>query len=460
MASFGGIPGKLKGVFGEGSTAQQFLIWQVAAQLAGVLMGPMLQATSATVWRQDPNMPASPALLAELVARGLLPEQAGKDEAASSGVGGKSFDKMVTGARHAPDITIVLEGMRRGLVQAGNGGPGSLSVGAALDEMGIEPRWHHLIEQLAVQLPTPEAVLNALLEGQISEEEAHRRWIEGGGDPTWFTDAFNSQGSSPSPVELGVMANRGIIPWTGTGPNAVSYAQGFLEGPWRNKWEPAMLRLAEYLPPARTITALQRNGSITDAQALELYKKLGLRDDLAAAYLRDANHHATVADKHLAKAEIITLYQNHLLDAAGAAKALVALKYTAQDAAMLIKLADIKKASQAVTSSVSRIHTLYVGRKITKQAARDGLAALKLPADQVSSLVGVWDLEMAVNVRQLTPAQIESAWAYKIITEAEAIRELQVLGYSAYDAWLLLSIKNKKALPGKPAADAGVGTLA
>jgi hypothetical protein len=52
------------------------------------------------------------------------------------------------------------------------------------------------------------------------------------------------------------MANRGIIPWSGSGPRSTSFEQAFLEGPWRNKWLGPFRKAAEYFPPPRTITAM------------------------------------------------------------------------------------------------------------------------------------------------------------------------------------------------------------
>ena len=44
----------------------------------------------------------------------------------------------------------------------------------------------------------------------------------------------------------------------------------------------------------------------------------------------------------------------------------------------------------------------------------------------------------------------------KFMTEAEALGELQILGYTALDAWTLLSIKAKAPLPNKPAGLSGL----
>ena len=79
------------------------------------------------------------------------------------------------------------------------------------------------------------------------------------------------------------------------------------------------------------------------------------------------------------------------------------------------------------------------------------LGQLGLPPDRVSALLAGWDVDRSANVRTLTPAQIENAWEFGIMTVDEAMTELGVLGYTPLDAWTLLSIKAKQALPNKPA---------
>lgn len=247
------------------------------------------------------------------------------------------------------------------------------------------------------------------------------------------------------------MANRGIIPWGGSGPSATSFEQAFLEGPWRNKWEPAWRRLAEYLPPPRTVTALQREGVITKAQALELYQKTGLSLELATAYVASASITKTQAAHDLTRSDVVTLYKDRLIAPAEAKSMLEALRYDAVDAEYLLAMADFQRDAKLLTANVSKLHTQYVGRKITKTAAQKVLTDLAVPADQIADIFKHWDIDKSINVKQLTESQIVMAWYRNIIDFDEASAELQSIGYSAYDAWVLISEKNDGPLPNKPA---------
>jgi hypothetical protein len=444
-------------LFKSGSIGEQFLLWNVGSQLAQSIMGPFLQAIQNRTWSADPNIPLSAAQAAELVQRNILIHDQGQSEAGQSGIDSTRFDHLVKAAGRTPDISMIMELVRRGQVGTDTAVDGRPSLIDAMIDQGIRPEWVTALTELVTEIPSVAEVMNAWLEGQIDEAEARRRYILAGGDPTWFQTSYNAQGSSPTPDMLGTMANRKIIGWTGTGPAATSYAQGFLEGPWRNKWEPAMRRLAEYLPPPRTVVAMIHAGSLTDAQALDLLEKEGLTPELAAAYLADAHHTKASATKELTQAQLIKLYQDGKIDQARVTGLLEKLGYSAANVALIVDLANVHKADTHITAAINRVHSQYVARRLNAQSAKRDLVALKVPADQVTYLMDLWDIEIGANVKQLTAAQITAAWMHKILTEAEALVELGHLGYSQFDAWVMLSIANKGALANKPPAPITTG---
>lgn len=444
-------------LFGRGSIGEQFLLWNVLSSMSAPVLQPVIQSIANRTWELDPSIPVSPDVLAAMVNRGLLPMGDGESEARKSGTGPAQFHKMVTQAGSGPTLIEAIELWRRGLIEEGAPGQSGHTFMGALKDAGVRDEWAGLLSKLRVNKPTGEAALNALLQGQITRDRSYALWLQAGEDPDWFQDAFNSQGSSPTPDMLGTMANRKIIPWDGQGPGVTSFMQGFLEGPWRNHWEPAMRRLQEYLPPPRTVTAMVHAGSITDALALQLWEKEGLTPELATAYLADAHHAKATADKELTKSEIAQLYKDGKITQAQAEQLIVRLGYSTANAALILSLANVQKADTHVTAAINRVHALYVTHKITADAAKKSLVSLKVAADQAIELMDLWDIEIGINVKQLTPAQITAAWDNKIITEAECTTELQHLGYTAFDAWVLMSLKAQKPLPGKPAQGSGPG---
>lgn len=439
-------------VFGEGSTARQLLVWQVLAQVIAALGSPGFTELTKLANRAAPVVQLPPDSAAAAVARGHVDHGAGSDAARDSGIPSEVFDILVRLAAHAPDLSIAFELYRRKVIGMGSPTDSGPSLAAAIRDSGIPDSWSAEVAKLATSIPTSAEVLNAWLEGQITESEAHRRLIESGMDPTWIQSAYNANGQAPTPTQALELLNRGIIPRNGTGPSSVSYEQAFLEGPWRNKWLGPFLALAEYLPPPRTVTAMYHQAQITHAQAAELLAKQGLAPDLVAAYLSKSNAPHTATDKHLAKAEVVNLYVDGLMTKAQALSGLEALRYSSHDAALILSLADVRAKTAQMRNGVTRVRTLYEAGKLTAAAAEHLLVELGTVATQAQAIVATWRLTASTKTRTLSASQIESAVYYELITPEAGISELVRLGYDEADAWLSLAVRFKgtTGLPPRP----------
>lgn len=442
----------LKDAFGKNSAVYQIFVWQVAAQLVQSLLGPTLELVAQEVNSVEPTAELTPADLANAVVQSYVSHGDAAHSAARSGISGDKFNTLVdlAGDALAPDA--LAEALRRGLIPEGGRGAGSTSFEQGIAEGRLKNKWAGVVKELAVRWPTPADALDALLEGQVSEHDARTLYAKFGGDPQYFTMLFDTRGNAPTPSEALELANRRIIPWTGTGPGVVSYEQAFLEGPWRNKWLKPFEALGEYLPPPRTVTAMVHNGSISESVALDLLTKQGLSKELAAAYVHDAQNSKSDTERKLTVAQLLDMYAAGLISSADTKSLLVALQYSDASADELLAYKDLQRAIAATNQAVARIHTLYVGHKIDRATAGSTLNALKVPADQIEQVLQTWDLERGVNLRVLTPAEITNAWKHDIISQDEAIAELVGQGYTPRDAWIMLSIRAGAALPGAPAS--------
>ena len=248
------------------------------------------------------------------------------------------------------------------------------------------------------------------------------------------------------------MARRGIIPWEGRGPGRVSYEQAFLEGPWRNKWMEPIRQMSEYLPPPRTVTAMYREGSLTRERAADLLRAQNLQEDLVQAYLTSATETKLADTKALAKSTILSLYSDLVFGRNDAMSALEGLGYEREDADLILQVEDLRITQRYVNLAIGRVRTTYTGRKITRAQAVAALSQLDVGSEQVSDLLGIWDLELELNTKRLTAAEIQDALELGIFDQAEATRELVALGYTPRDAWIYLSVKAKRPLDGEPAA--------
>lgn len=435
MASLGGILGN--------PVLGQLLLYNVVGQLIGAALVPYTTALTNELNQATPLAPLSPADMAEAVIRNVVSEATAAHEASFSGVNADRFAWLVALAGNAPDPTSLAVAQRRGLIDAATYDRG-IRQGRLRDE------WAQLVRELAVVQPAPGAMLAAFLEGQIGEAEARDRYAKLGGDPDYFDILFHTEGQAPTPVQAADMANRGLIPWTGSGPTSISFEQAFLEGPWRNKWLTPFREAAAYLPPPRTVTAMHREGSLSTAEATQLLEHSGLSPALAGAYLAASSKQKLAKPKELAESTVLALYRDRLIPRTEAATFIEALGYSAPEAEFILEVEDLRTSEAAMRAAVGRIHTLYIGHKIGAAEASGSLAALGVEAKQAAELLTIWGHERAANHRPLTPAQIEAAFEHGIIDQPTAQARLVELGMTPYDAWVALSVHHKAALPDEP----------
>lgn len=442
----GGAKNIFSSLFGPGSTANQFLLWSVLSVITSAALAPALSDITQFVNSADPVNPLTPEQLAVATVREIITENEAAGEAAKSGIGPGRFSQLIDLAQSPPALSLFFAAYQRSQGAGGLGGGMAVDFDTVLADLGISAQYRPMVKALAISIPDASQVLLAWLTGQITEDEARGRLLATGMDPTWIDSAYNAEGQAPTPNELLDLWNRGAIPEGGTGAGVVSYDQGFLEGPWRNKWAPAFKTLRLYYPPPRTTQAMLREGTINVATATLWLGHYGVEGDVLTAFLANASHAATVEQRELSKTEIIDLYSGQLITAAQAVDDLKALNYTAADAALIIALADQKKATAATKAGVTRLQHLYLAGTNTAAQTKTALTALGIGDAQAANLLASWDLEQAAVVKTLTAAQIETGWHFDVIGTAEALNRLVALGYSRADAELLLAIRNHAAL--------------
>lgn len=446
MASFGGL-------FGPGSAAQQFLIWNVLSELVSAALGPAIADIQQAVNSADPVLPLSPAQLAVGAARGLLDPVNAKAEAAKSGIGPGRFDDLVTLAESPAELGLILQAVRRSLGQVGPGMQAPVDLGESLADLGVSEKYRELITAAVFVQPSAAEVLNAWLEGQIEEGEAVARIKATGLDPSWIQTAYNANGQAPTPTQALELLNRGIIAERGSGPTSTSYEQAFLEGPWRNKWLDSFVNLRFYVPPPRTTQAMLREGTIDLATATKWLKSYGVENDVLTAFLKSSTHATTPEQRELSKSEVLTLYSEQLISGPAAQADLVVLGYSAADAQLLILGVDRKAAAATTKQAVTRIKNLFLAGQQDLAATRAALTTLGIGATQSATLIASWQLEAQTAHRTLTASQVELGWFYELLDTQTALAQLRALGYSPDDALLLLGIKNKGKLTAEQLAD-------
>jgi hypothetical protein len=473
------IPDELKGILTElgvpteqfTGIISQFFVFGVMFTLAQSMLAPFVQQVQNDVWTAHPDRPLSPPDIATAVVRGIdfgssagvtIPDWANA-EAAKSGLDAPTFATMVGTAGMAPNLSLLFEMVRRGIIDEGAKGSGGTTLISGIQQSDIKDEWIDYVSKLRYVQPSPVDFVAAAVQAQMPYADASSWATKVGlepagyldGNPDWFKLLFDVHGRPPGPVEMGHAANRGIIPWDGTGPDALTFEQAIAESDIKTKWTPILKALAVYYPPNGEIRTLLMHGGITEAQAKDLWVKNGVPPTLADGYLHLAHIEQITQDRALAKGDILTLVQEQALSDEDALVMLAEIGYSGANAAHLLEMAHFRFALNSIQATVRRLASLYTARKITTVQAKSGLDSLGMPAAQVTDLLTTWEAERNAEALVPTPAQVVGAFFYKVIDQGTAESMLVGMGYDPWSAWLILSDRNHGPLPAEPVKPTG-----
>lgn len=404
--------------------------------------GPVLRALAEQL--------ASPAQLAEGVVRNFTGRAAAEAEAARQGVSAAIFALLVRLAGDAPGPEQLAVALRRGLLPETGLGPEAISFLQGIAEGRLADKWAPVIKGLAQLWPTPTDALDAEVKGQLAPAEADRLYVQLGGDLQFKGWLLNTIGESPTPLEAAVMAARGIIAEHGTGPDVLSYDQAVRESRYRNKWGPAYRAVSRHIPPPSTVATFLARGVVSDQQGHAWLSENDLDPATAAAYQADAEFTETSDFRGLTSGAVVSMYVAGVLTSQQAIVILEALHVSPRSAQLLIQYADLRYFVDSINRSVQRIATLLTSRKIGVETAKNALQRLGISPTALDKVIATLQIQAAADVKTLTPAEIADAVKYGVIELPEALADLQAIGYTPYDAWVYLSVKNKAKLPNKP----------
>ena len=445
----------------------QFFVFGVMFTLAQAMLAPFVQQVNNDVWSAHPDRPLPPPDIATAVVRGIgLGDSAGvtmpawaATEAAKSGIGAEAFATMVGVTGMAPALQLLFEMVRRGIIDEGALGAGGTTLVSGIQQGDIKDEWIEAVSKLRYVQPSPTDFVRAAVQAQMDYAEA-KGWATKVGlepaayldaNPDWFDLLYHSAGRPPGPMELGHLANRGLIDWSGTGVEATTFEQGIRESDIKDKWIPTLEKLMVYYPANADIRMLLLHGGITESDALAFWKANGVPDALAKGYLHLAQIEQVTQDKALAKGDIETLIQENAISDADALTMLGEIGYSGRNAEFILSMAHFRYELMAFRTSIRTISTLYTSRKATATQAQEAFTSLGMPEAQVTALLATLTHQREAETVIPTASQIASALYYGIIDQATAMERLEALAYSPADAYLVLSVRMHGPLANPPA---------
>lgn len=465
-----------------GGILSSFFIYGVMLQLASSVLQPFFQATSNDIWAAHPTKPLSPADLAVGAVRGIVPGGPAITSypeeinaiAGESGISAADMQYLANITGNPPSPQDLLEMKRRGIITLAQ-------LATGLKEGDTRDEWIPMFEQLINQWITPTDFVAAAVREQVTRPVA-QAWANAAGlDTGWdvsqypgpqlevgtppeepavnmFDLLFDIAGRPPGPQELGHMANRKLIDWTNADaglpspdPTAITFEQGIAESDIKTKYTAVLQALQVYVPPPRMVTGLLEKGGITEDPARLYWQYGGVPASLVDAYVYEATQQATIQDKLLAKGDILTAYYDQVIDNATATELLDLLGFTGAVAEFQLATVDMRREIKALNAEVNRIGSYYMHYKLTEVGAENALTTLGVPAGQIQGLLSIWSVDRIVPNRLPTTSQISKAVQYGTLTVNEALSKLELLGFTAYDAAIVLSAEGEIQITPLPA---------
>jgi hypothetical protein len=430
------------------------LVFSIVPGLGKVLATPLINAFQGDF----PNTPLSPEVMANAVQQSAQLDYDPVKEAALSGIDPDRFSTLVYLTGNAPSPQDAFEMFRRDIFDIDQ-------VKQALREGRIKNSYVDSLSELVYTWPSPDTFVNAAIREQIDFDTA-QTWagkagldittqvggsVNPDGSPlTFFNLMFDVGGRPPGPAELAHMTLRGIIGKDGSGPGAVTFQQGIAESDLKTKWTDYLWQLYQYVPPIETVKGLYLHGAISETQAVQYLQMNGVDANLAQSILFLAEQEYVAQDKRLAKGEIEDLYVQGSLDASEAKDQLSALGYRGATADWILAVATIRREQRILDRSIERIGQQFATGSIDLVGAGAALARLGVPQDQIVWLQDEWQNVQQLQSKRLSASQVQAAYYYSVMDEATAEAYLMSLGYSQYDAWVLLSIRVHEAQPNPP----------
>jgi hypothetical protein len=369
-------------------------------------------------------LPLSPTEAAAAWARGSMSEQQSNTVGARSGVTGDDMRVLRDLAGEPPAIAETLLAWRRGVIT-------EAQVDKAITQGPLRNEWIPVVKALQWEPLSPAEAADAVNQGHMSLAAAQAKARESGVKPEDFAIVVANAGIPPGPQEALDWVNRGLLSEAG-------FREAFLESRLKNKYIDLYLSSRHEVMPPETVRLMYSRGVMDRSDALSRLQQRGYSAQDAAIILNGASAEKTAKTRDLTVSQVLQLREHGLVSDAAVRQMLSAAGYDDEEAQWLFELAELRRVTRYVNAVVNRVKASYVAGRVDEVQAGATLDQLGLPASYKDDALALWDLERAALTKALTPAQVVAAVKAQLLTSQQGVERLQVQGYSAGDAAILL----------------------
>lgn len=352
-------------------------------------------------------------------------------QAAWSGYSEEKLRILVGNAGLPPGLHEMLSLWNRGIVTKDD-------VQRAVAESNLRNEYQDVVLGLARQLLTPHEYAELVIRGWISVEEGAAGAAMHGMTQEDF-GLLSKMIGRPIPIHqvtTGLARGGSFDGDRSHIPEA--YLRSLQEGNLRPEWYSLAYANRYSLPSYFVVRGMVQDGSIKTDDAATIFEEAGWPPDLAKKAAASFSQGTASTAKKLTAAEWLTEYEGGYIERAELVAKIKALGYAPAEAEAYAELADARRAKSARNAVVQRIHTRYVGHKLTDQEAETDLAAQGVPEPAHRILLESWKAEREANVTRLTQAQIVKAFKKGVFDRPTTEEHLSDQGMDADDIKTLL----------------------
>jgi hypothetical protein len=359
------------------------------------------------------------------VLRGHISQEEGEEIAAKQGVSSQDFQTLLYNTGEPPAAQQMQEAYRRKFIDQD-------TFRKAILQSRIRDEWIPVMEQLRYSPMATADAIEAVVRNYITPDEGKDIAEQNGLLPEHFETLLLAHGRPPALGQMFELLNREIV-------DEATVEQAIRESDIKDKYIGQLQHLRYKIPPEHLIGQLVEKGSMTSKRGYELLIKDGYEPDVAQSIITAFGGQKVAKAKTETEAQIVGMYEQHMVTIGAAEGMLHQLGYTETDSKMILGLAELKREAKVQEAAANAIKTAYLDHHLTVAEVEAELAALGLSHERTSYLLRVWGIELLGRRKALTEAQIVKAVKLGRIDPGTGVQKLEALGYTQDDAQTLLA---------------------
>ena len=306
-----------------------------------------------------------------------------------------------------------------------------------LKKIGIHPDYIELYKELALQIPPVADIITMAVREAFTPEIAAKfgqyedfptdleEWgLKKGLSKEWTQRYWAAHWALPSPQQGFEMLHRGVIDRPEL--SMLLRAQDVMPF-WRDR-----LTQIAFRPLTRVdVRRMYKEGVLNEREVFESYLDQGYDDKNAERMTEFTVKQTLTSLSKFTSSDIIKAFAKRMISRGDAISLLRDIGVRAEDASYIVSTAEYKRVWEFTDDQIAGIRNLYKKRVYDENKARDSLARLNLPADQIDVLMQQWYYDKVEELDSTwTTAQTLKFLKRKLITADRARQELYLNGYT------------------------------